>query len=191
MFWREEPPGARITRVTIRTPEGVQNGLLFPYNQTLTIYRCPADKSTVELRDGTKTNQPRWRSYNLSQSINGWPEFDPYLSRLIPSYRKFSQIRNPGPSNLITFLEVHEDSIYDALFGIPTQSYPSSQRSWWDIPASRHPQSCNLAFADGHAENWKWRVPKVVRLRFAPQYVPDEELPDYERIQRGFRQTWE
>ena len=36
------------------------------------IYHCPADQSTIETRDGTKLTQPRLRSYNLSQSVNGF-----------------------------------------------------------------------------------------------------------------------
>jgi prepilin-type processing-associated H-X9-DG protein len=64
-------------------------------------------------------------------------------------------------------------------------------RTWWDIPANRHAQGCNFSFADGHAEHWKWRVPKVVIVRLSPQYVPDEELPDYRRVQDGVRQTWD
>ena len=64
-------------------------------------------------------------------------------------------------------------------------------RMWWDIPANRHSQGCNFSFRDGHAEHWKWRVPKVVQSRFSPQRVPDEELSDYRRIQNGFRQYWD
>src|ERR1700722_6541316 len=40
-------------------PAGIQNGALFQYNQSLGIYRCPADKSMLETRDGTKLSQPR------------------------------------------------------------------------------------------------------------------------------------
>lgn len=171
-------------------PDGIRNALLFPYNQSLGIYRCPADHSTVETRAGVKLPQQRWRSYNMSQSINGWPEFDPTLSGYIPSFKKLSEIRNPTPSAAIGFLDVHEDAIYDSLFGIPPMQFWGDVRTWWDIPANRHSQGCGLSFADGHAERWRWKVPKVVRVRFAPQDVPPDELPDYRRMQGGFRQRW-
>ena len=87
--------------------------------------------------------------------------------------------------------EKHEDEIYDANFGMPALVVWGDNRTWWDIPADRHDQGCNLAFGDGHAEHGKWRVPKVVNSRFATQYVPDEELPDYRRLQEGYRQKWD
>src|SRR5581483_5602016 len=52
-------------------PAGIKGGLLFQYNSAVGIYKCPGDSSAIELRDGTKLSQPRLRSYNMSQSING------------------------------------------------------------------------------------------------------------------------
>lgn len=172
-------------------PEGIQNALLYPYNRSVAIYRCPADHSQVEGRDGRLLSQTRWRSYNMSQSINGAPEFDPQLSSYIPSFKKFTTITRPGPSSLITFLDTHEDAIYDALFGLPPTQFFGDAQQWWDIPANRHGQAGNFVFADGHAERWKWRVPKEVRVRLSAQEVPEAELPDYRRVQQGFRQRWE
>lgn len=169
-------------------PAGIENGLLFPYNRSLGIYKCPADKSTIETRDGIKLSQPRIRSYNMSQSVNGWLEFNYLTAMVIPSYKKFSDIKDPVPANLIVFIDVHEDSIFDSLFGIPTKAYWGDKADWWDIPANRHNQGCNFSFADGHAEHWRWRVPKVVRVKFAVQPVPEDELPDFRRVQAGFKQ---
>src|SRR2546425_227516 len=28
---------------------------------------------------------------------------------------------------------------------------------WGDLPAVRHALGCNLSFADGHADHWRWR----------------------------------
>ena len=33
--------------------------------------------------------------------------------------------------------------------------------TWISIPADRHEQGCNLSFADGHIEYWKWYSPKL------------------------------
>src|SRR5438128_9125769 len=46
-----------------RTPANIQQGLLFPYNRSVAIYHCPADKSSVETTNGVRLNIPRTRSY--------------------------------------------------------------------------------------------------------------------------------
>ena len=165
------------------TTSNIENGLLFQYNRSAAIYRCPADKSTVESPDGTKLPLPRTRSYNMSQSINGEPEHLFW----IPSFSKLTVINNPPPAELFVFIDVHEDSILDSLFGIPVPA-SSLDGNWFDIPANRHNKGCNLTFADGHAEHWKWRVPKVFRQNLQP--VPPEELPDYVRVQEHIRQSF-
>jgi prepilin-type N-terminal cleavage/methylation domain-containing protein/prepilin-type processing-associated H-X9-DG protein len=168
-------------------PAGIRHGLLFPYNSSPEIYRCPADFSRVASSDGQLLEQRRWRSYNMSQSINGWPEGGGWITTQIPSFKKLTDIRKPGPTQLLTFIEVHEDSIFDALFGIPTPPIWGPTQEWWDIPANRHNQGASVGFADGHAEHWKWKVPKVVRSRFTAQAIPPEEAPDFLRVQGGVR----
>ncbi len=97
---------------------------------------------------------------------------------------------NPSPVGLITFLDVHEDEIIDTQFGIPVQAYWPDANVWFDVPANRHNQGCNFTFADGHAEHWRWQVPKMVTVpRGNEQEVPPEEMGDYLRMQAGFRQT--
>lgn len=173
-------------------PGGIVNGLLFPYNTSLAIYHCPADHSTITTVQGVKLNQLRWRSYNMSLCINGRPDLNPDW-KYYPSFKKFTQIKNPDPTKLFVFIDVHEDEIFDATFGMPNLEFFGDPRTWWDMPANRHAQGCNLSFGDGHAEHWKWRVPKVYTGPFPPelQDVPDAELPDYRRMQDGYRQSWD
>jgi prepilin-type N-terminal cleavage/methylation domain-containing protein/prepilin-type processing-associated H-X9-DG protein len=172
-------------------PASIASGALYTYNQSIGIYHCPADHSTIEDElTHVDTGLLRLRSYNMSISINGWPEFNWAQNRYHPSFKKFTDIRSPNPGALLTFLDVHEDSIFDSLFGIPTQQFWGDAKVWWDIPADRHNHGGNFVFADGHAEHWKWKVPKQVKVAFGAQPVPKEELPDYRRVQAGIRQHW-
>lgn len=172
-------------------PAGIENGLLFRYNTSDAIYHCPADYSSIQTQAGALLPQIRLRSYNMSLSINGYPGYDPTTAAETPSFMKLTKIINPSPSQLIVFLDVHEDEITDTTFGIPTQFEWPNDNVWWDIPANRHNQGCNLSFADGHAEHWKWRVPKVVRVpRGSVQPVAPGEQPDYQRVESGIRQNF-
>jgi prepilin-type N-terminal cleavage/methylation domain-containing protein/prepilin-type processing-associated H-X9-DG protein len=171
-------------------PSGIQKGLLFQYNTSVAIYRCPADQSTIETHSGTKLPQPRLRSYNLSQSVNGL-SYVGQISQYTPHYSKFTEIKNPPPIGLLVFIDVNEDEIMDTEFGIPVQTDWWSQGYWWDVPGNRHNQGCNLSFADGHAEHWRWKVPKIVTVpRGSEQPVAADEKDDYNRMEAGFRQNF-
>ena len=171
-------------------PAGIQAGLLYRYNTSIGIYHCPADQSTIETPAGVKLPQPRVRSYNMSQSINGIT-YAGQISEDIPHYSKFTEIKNPAPSGLMVFIDVHEDEIIDDQFGIPVVPDWWSYGNWWDLPANRHNQGCNFSFADGHAEHWRWKVPKVVTVqRGYQQAVAPNEWSDYYRVQAGFLQDF-
>ncbi|HEY5043950.1 MAG TPA: prepilin-type N-terminal cleavage/methylation domain-containing protein [Verrucomicrobiae bacterium] len=172
-------------------PAGIKGGLLFQYNTALGIYRCPADPSTIETHAGAKLPQPRLRSYNMSQSINGL-SYAGQIADQVPHYSKITQIRTPVPSQLFVFLDVHQDEILDTQFGIPVDANGAwSQGYWWDVPANRHNQGCNLSFADGHVEHWKWKVPKQVTVpRGSAQPVASNEQDDFNRMETGFRQDF-
>lgn len=176
-------------------PSNIINGLLFQYNSQVKIYRCPSDLSTLETPAGQPLPQLRWRSYNMSQSMNGYPNFPspPYypqgLGQLVPMWAKLMDIRGPRPDSAFVFIDENSDSILDAEFGNPPVGSPYfEQNVWWDMPSSRHNQGGNLSFADGHVEHWKWAVPKD--YYFFDQPVANGEMPDYLRVQNAMKEDW-
>src|SRR5262245_29302769 len=123
----------------------IENGLLFSYNRAAAIYHCPADKSVIEDNSGNKLSALRNRSYNMSQSVNGYPEFDPNLAAHLPSFKKLTEIKSPSPTECIVFIDELEDTLLDAQFGMPTDFYHPGcpPWAWWDMPANRHSQGAN------------------------------------------------
>jgi prepilin-type N-terminal cleavage/methylation domain-containing protein/prepilin-type processing-associated H-X9-DG protein len=131
-------------------PSNIINGLLFQYNRSLPIYHCPADLSTLETPGGQPLPQLRWRSYNMSQSVNGYPQGDSEYYGIIPAWTKFTEIRHPIPSELFVLVDESADTVEDAEFGNPPIGSPYFfQNVWWDMPSDRHNQGANLSFADG------------------------------------------
>jgi len=136
----------------------IKLGLLFQYNSSLDIYRCPADRFPLA---GRAT--PRVRSFSLSCMMGAQT---PQLASLChPGIRenlKFSDVRSPGPSDALFFLDEQSDpndlyggssSIDDGDFGVFTVGVTS----WPNCPASRHGNGGTLSFSDGRSEQWRWR----------------------------------
>jgi prepilin-type N-terminal cleavage/methylation domain-containing protein/prepilin-type processing-associated H-X9-DG protein len=144
--------------------------LLFTYNRSPAIYHCPADHSTV---DGYPTVL-RKRSFNVSNSANCAGD---------SHFKKYYEIT--APASLFVFIDTQEDAIWDSTFGtFPTSSY--WQDYWLDIPADRHQQGCDLTFADGHAEHWKWRATKR-GLWTGSRTASDDDLHDLRRLQQHIK----
>ena len=134
-----------------QTPANVQAAVLFKYNASVGIYRCPADTSKV-----TGLSILRFRSYAMSFP---WMAGDDLTFQEIN--RKEADIRYPGPSNASVFLDENETSVNNGGIGI----MPAGRWMWWDWPASRHNRGCTLSFADGHVERWGWRDPYVLLFK--------------------------
>jgi prepilin-type processing-associated H-X9-DG protein len=167
------------------TTVNVQNGMLFEYNRSLGIYHCPADRSTLTDPSGNTPGLLRARSYNMSQSVNGYPEYDPFIFSYIPYFKKLTQVMAPNVANCLVFVDENEYTLLDSQFGMPTD-YCNGTQTWWDLPASRHNRGCAFSFADGHVERWRWIVPKVFTSWLQP--VLPAEMPDWLRVKAGIKQ---
>ena len=167
-------------------PSNIVNGLLFQYNNSLGIYHCPGDFSTLKTPAGQPMAQLRWRSYNMSQSINGYPEGDPQYYPLIPAWTKFTEVRHPIPSELFVLIDENANTMEDAEFGNPPIGGVFIPNVWWDMPSDRHNQGANLSFVDGHVDHWKWKTPKTF-INWL-QSIPSAEMPDYRRVQNAMKQ---
>ncbi|MBI2925469.1 MAG: prepilin-type N-terminal cleavage/methylation domain-containing protein [Verrucomicrobia bacterium] len=162
----------------------IVNGLLFRYNSSVGIYKCPADRSTV--RDRGKI--PRHRSVSMSWCMNY--EWDPGRNSL-NAYRnvwhKQSEIILPSPTRALVLADEHENSIQDAVFAINTPGWDPfgvGLWCWLDLPATRHRNAANLSFADGHAEAWRLLEANTLKLGQRKGYLWDFGSPVTKKFDR-------
>lgn len=155
----------------------LQYGALYPYNKSLGIYRCPADRTLISSSNGNEA-VPRTRSYKMNLWLNCISE--PY------GYQRESELSSCGKSvsDFFVFIDMHSEGPQDPPFGIYQQKDATMGRQnlWIDSPADRHSQGVNLSFLDGHVEHHKWKKPKI--FTSAPQDAePGEDLADLRWLQ--------
>ena len=136
--------------------------LLGPYAQSPKLYRCPADRSWVEI-NGARHARVRSVSMNMYTGAN-W--LGPLAQQGIDAgyfiYRKLSDFVVLPPSNAWVLVDEHEDSINGGGFVVDViRRGPAAQV--WDVPASYHGGAGAFSFADGHAEIRKWRDARTLR----------------------------
>ena len=128
--------------------------LFAPYLRSVDVYRCPSDKTQVDL--GGKKYQVK-RSYCMNAYV-GWRG---QVYRTLPNtgyrvYLRGSDVTVPGPTEVFMFAEIHSLSICRPFFGMYM-----NKSSFYHFPANYHGHSSTLTFADGHAEIHKWSDPRT------------------------------
>jgi prepilin-type N-terminal cleavage/methylation domain-containing protein/prepilin-type processing-associated H-X9-DG protein len=150
-----------------RAPDGVTtlyltNSPTYPYVGTVDSFKCAADRSVLR-HEGRL--QPRLISYAMNAVIGartGWVDGG---APHIKSVRKVSDITGPGPTQVYTLLDEHENSINDAHFFPFVDTTRFADNGWLDAPSGRHGNGAGFAFADGHSEirRWQSQVSRVDR----------------------------
>jgi prepilin-type N-terminal cleavage/methylation domain-containing protein/prepilin-type processing-associated H-X9-DG protein len=150
-------------------------GLLWEYNQSAGIYRCPADRSVA--MSGGKVLGPRVRSISMNGMMNGNSWYTEAVKSRFFVYRKYSDIVRPSPAQAFVFIDEHPESIDDGYFLV----FVDRKHVWANMPANYHNGAGGLSFADGHAEIRKWkdrdtRSSKIVANPMGPNDVPWMQL---------------
>jgi prepilin-type N-terminal cleavage/methylation domain-containing protein len=148
----------------------IKQSVLWPYCNSVDIWKCPADKSTAV--NATGQSVPRIRSMSMNNWVGGpgWNNSGAWWPNTTGGsggwqvYLKLSDMNNPGPSQTFVLLDEREDSINDGYFVVDMAGYPNNPGAWKivDYPASYHNFAGGLSFADGHSEIRKWVDPRTV-----------------------------
>ena len=138
---------------TANYANNIKTGVLYNYNQSADIYRCPASRASVPGSGGTLV--PHHRSYAISVQLNNsFGRTDAYTRMA----KKDSEIRQA--SRVFVFAEENQISIDNGAIGVNSRATVG----FWNPPSARHSGAATFSFMDGHAELWKWRgtvLPKI------------------------------
>ena len=119
---------------------------LGPYVKSASIFKCPADKTSVNIGGQWKL---RVRSVSMNnffgEKSRSWISPGRYIV-----HTNLTQIKSPVTQ--FVFLDEQEVSINDGCFF----SDPDTSYHLVDFPASHHDSACTFSFVDGHGEMHRW-----------------------------------
>ncbi len=158
-------PGAMTNRDYLVNPRFAS---FAPYLADPAIYKCPADRSKVEIAG---REYPRLRSYSLNSYI-GWAEWIPgFNSARYWTFRKGAELASGSPAQTLLFLDVAPGNICYSGFVIHLGSL---EGLFFHLPSAEHEKSGVTSFADGHVETRKWADPATVeqaRAKWIPNHL--------------------
>lgn len=136
-------------------------GSIGPYAKTSQIYKCPTDKSFVDIA-GTRV--PRARSISLNPFLNfEYGVADP----LALTFTNLASLVKHGPSRFYVFVDEHEDTVSLRRVGCGgffVYYLPGATGPYMiNLPSARHGRASPLSFADGHAEIHRWVDPRTFK----------------------------
>jgi prepilin-type N-terminal cleavage/methylation domain-containing protein len=152
----------------------IRNGKLFPYNTSLEIYRCPADRASLNVYG---VQQYRVRNVSMSGQMGGNVVT---IASFSPN-QKETDIKYPPPSKAFVFIDERDDSIDDGFFAISI-----GPPSWQNVPANWHSRGDVLSFADGHAEHWRWYESTTITAIFPDGAVNTPTDRDFSRVLQAY-----
>jgi prepilin-type N-terminal cleavage/methylation domain-containing protein/prepilin-type processing-associated H-X9-DG protein len=139
---------------TVSYSDNIRTGVLFPYNKSIDIYRCPAGHAFVRGLGG-KT-EVHSRSYAISVQLNCVSGKNNAYTKVV---KKAAEVRRPV--SVFVFGEENQISIDNGAMGTESLAGPVQ---FWNPPSARHSDGATFSFLDGHAERWQWHGPTLVAL---------------------------
>jgi len=136
-------------------------GSLYPYNETMKIYRCPAGRKN------------QWRTYSIVDSMNGHDGFTSVGGIVI---KKITDLRSAG--NRMVFLD-------EGFASTESWTIWPDRAEWWDRVPIRHGNGTTVTMADGHAEYWKWVDERTIDFanEIGNSVTTAQNNPDFNKLQ--------
>jgi prepilin-type N-terminal cleavage/methylation domain-containing protein/prepilin-type processing-associated H-X9-DG protein len=165
--------------------DNLRKGMLFPYNSSIGIYRCPADNTFPAGFSGERVRDFSLNGMMGSNAEPGGFNAGNIVHPGIPEHLKLTEVVNPGPSQASFFFDEQADpkavncSVNDGYLGIDSGK---KGPVWPDMVGSRHGNFGQLSYADGHAQKMNWLEPTTQFLKAGATAVTKFKDRDIEQI---------
>lgn len=131
--------------------EDITNGVLFFYNKSTAIYKCP---SAVGMNPPTQSGLPAdfvVRSVSMTPRFGNYTDHDGLIDPA-PAFLKITGINNPGASQATVFADESMATVDDGFFAIDNNGSPTAQdpEGFRNSPTIRHGGGGSFSYADGH-----------------------------------------
>lgn len=166
-FWVSDGPGMPYNDFC-GTEKAIKNGVLWPYVESLDLYKCLSDKG------GFVRSYSILHAMGSIHNVNGERNFYRYGNISMPSQKGVFMEVALFPDRTIP--DGHMEGVgRDGLNFIDTFS-----NTWLGqilLLTYRHNNGCNISYADGHVEPFKWKDKRTTKLIVG--IGDDDELTDY------------
>jgi prepilin-type N-terminal cleavage/methylation domain-containing protein len=127
-----------------------------PYVRTPQVYKCPEDRSVVEL--GTKSF-PKVRTYAMNSYL-GWLEtIGSFNSIRYWTFQRAPDLAHGDPTKLLLFIDASPGNVCHSAFVIVIRA----EGQFYHLPSVQHDGFGVLSFTDGHVEAHKWVEPRTIQ----------------------------
>ncbi len=154
--------------------QGLKDGALWPYLRNVDVYKCPTGRPGEML------------TYSIMFSMNAVEHT--WVKGIKGAHIKNrTEIYSPAPGLRLVFID-------EGRMTADAYAVWYLDETWFDSPPVRHGDGTNVAFADGHAEHWKWKGTDTIKhARNVEDSPPDTRwaptthagFQDLYRMQRG------
>ena len=130
--------------------------------QNPALFTCPADHYASAIQSKLGWNH-RSRTVAMNGAIGDGNKYSypgtPF--GWTPRYvvKKTTDFHSPGPSDCWLIMDEHPDSIDDAVFYTPGPQALATITMFPELPGNQLALACGIVYADGHAEQHKWKGP--------------------------------
>jgi prepilin-type N-terminal cleavage/methylation domain-containing protein/prepilin-type processing-associated H-X9-DG protein len=168
--------------------KAIIDGVMWPYvGDAFELFGCKSTRGNTSIY-----NRSRLRDYSISNTMGGGcgAVFKSLADVTRPAEKMLfidadGGLRGSRGSDYQFFWLIGPFRPLEIKNGEPEWSFPRNPDGWpLNIITARHNNGCNLSFADGHCEFWKWKDPRTIELANGQisESAASDDNPDLQRM---------